>query len=137
MSIVDRLERLKVAFDLPRSAIYPKLIEWGKKLPPFSEQEKMLAKRVPGCQSEMWLFSKQQDGKLYFAASSDALISSGLAALLLELFNGLTAEEILQIPASFLEEMQIPGALSPGRVNGLSSLFTEIKRTALKALQPL
>src|SRR4051812_18037709 len=74
---------------------YQFIIEMGRKLPPFPEDWSNDAHRVPGCQSRVWMEAIERDGKLYFAGASDAAIVSGLIALLLRVYSGRPAEEIL------------------------------------------
>jgi cysteine desulfuration protein SufE len=82
----------------------------------------------------MYLYSTFQDGTVYFAAESDALISSGLAALLLAVYSGETPEAILKCPPNFLEELGISASISPNRANGLYSIHLRMKQDALKWL---
>ena len=74
-----------------------------------------------------------EDGVMHYKAHSDALISAGLAAMLIEEMKGKSAEQILKIkePALF---KQVEGSLSPGRSNGLASLWLKMKQQALAAL---
>ncbi len=115
-----------------REALYRKIIAWGKKLPPFDPEWKVESNLVPGCQSLMYLHTRFEEGKLYFAAHSDALISAGLASLLISFYNESTPEEILVNPPTFLKEYGIVSSLTPGRANGLASLYLRIKQSALK-----
>ena len=71
-----------------------------------------------------------EDGNLTFSAHSDALISAGLAAILIDFYNGATPEEILSTPPTFLKKLGIISSLSPGRANGLASLYHRIHQTA-------
>lgn len=114
--------------------IYQKIIEWGKKLPPFNPEWKNEENLVSGCQSLMYLHAETQEGKIYFYAASDALISAGLAALLIEAYNGETPETVLTSPPLFLDSIGIPASLTPGRANGLASLYLKMKQEALKFL---
>lgn len=98
------------------------------------EEHKREENQVIGCQSVVYLHSYLQEGKLYFIASSEALISAGLAALLLEVYNGLPPELLLQHRPTFLNELGIYATLSPGRSNGLSSMFLRMQKEALKSL---
>ena len=89
---------------------------------------------VKGCQSTMYLYSQLIDGKVHFQSHTDALISAGLAALLLSVYNDESPHTILACPPRFLEEIGIGGILSPGRSNGLASLFQRMKQDALNFL---
>ncbi len=114
--------------------IYHKIMEWGKKLPPFDPSLKTEKNLVNGCQSLMYLHAEERDNKLYFSADSDALISKGLAAILISLYSGQTAETILKEPPTFLEELGVIGSLTPGRANGFSALYLRMKQEAIKSL---
>ena len=116
---------------------YQKIIERGRNLPPFPEWEKRSENIVQGCQSIVYLSGEIKDGKLYFKAASDALISAGLAALLLEAYNGQPPEFILKSPPTFIEKHEIGTSLSPGRSNGLASMFLQMQRHALKYLSSI
>lgn len=113
---------------------YSALIEMGRKLPPLSPDYKIPENRVSGCQSLLYLRSRIENGKIFFEAASDALISAGLAALLLSVYNGEPPETLLRHTPSFLSETRIADSLSPNRSNGLSNIHLKMKQEALKAL---
>lgn len=134
--IASKTETLVAHFSsLPsREALYGEIMTWGKKLTPFDPAWKTEENRVTGCQSIMYLHSRLDGTNVVFYASSDALISAGLAALLLEVYSGEPAETILLSPPQFLEELGIPSVLTPGRANGLASLYLKMKQEALRHL---
>lgn len=112
---------------------YDKIIELGRSLPSFPSQEKKPENFVPGCQSIMYLTSKLEDGKVHFAAESDALISAGLAAILIQAYEGESPETILKCPPTYLEELGISASLTPNSANGLLySIHLRMKQGALK-----
>lgn len=113
---------------------YQKIIELGRSLPPLDPALKTESNLVPGCQSQMYLYAQHLSGQMVFLADSDALISKGLAALLLAVYNYEPPEIILRTPLTFLEELQIRASLSPSRSNGLASLHIRIKQEAIKFL---
>lgn len=113
---------------------YQKIIELGKNLPPFLSINKTHEYLVKGCQSTTYLRSYLQEAKMYFEIYSEALISAGLAALLLSVYQEEFPEVIIKCPPLFLEEIGLYTALSPSRSNGLSSLFLRMKQEALNAL---
>ena len=113
---------------------YQKIIELGRNLSPYPSIDKTPEHLVKGCQSTMYLRSYLKEAKIYFEAYSEALISAGLAALLLSVYQEESPEVILKCPPLFLEELGLHTALSPSRSNGLSSLFLRMKQEALKAL---
>lgn len=136
--MLRKIEALKLQFALlnSREALYQQIMEWGKRLPPFNPAWKMEENRVAGCQSTMYLYAHFENSKLYFYADSDALISAGLASLLIAAYSGEPAETILLTPPTFLEELGIPSALTPGRANGLASLYLKMKQDAVRFLLP-
>lgn len=113
---------------------YKKIIEFGKTLPLLEEQYKVPENIVKGCQSIMYLRSFFQNDLVYFQASSEALISAGLAALLIYVYSGETPETILTTPPHFLDELGINANLTPSRANGLYSVHLRMKQEALKIL---
>ncbi len=113
---------------------YEKIIELSKLLQPYPEALKLKENVVSGCQSIMYLHASLEEGKMRFHAHSEALISAGLAALLLFIYDGETPEVLLISPPLFLEEWGIPSILSPGRSNGLASLFKTMQKHAINFL---
>ena len=111
---------------------YEKIIELGRQLPAYPPEFKSPEHKVSGCQSEMYLHCSMNEGKIQFQVFSEALISAGLAALLLFVYHDEPPETIFSCPPLFLETLGIHASLSPGRSNGLSSLFLRMKQEALK-----
>lgn len=109
---------------------YQFIIELGQSLPDFPEELKTDERLVPGCQSQVWLEPKLEDGRLYFAGASDAAIVSGLVAMLLQVYSGRTPEEIRATSPSFLKEWGLIGALSGNRGNGVAAMAERIQRFA-------
>lgn len=113
---------------------YTKIIDLGREQPKLEAKFKVPENEVKGCQSTMYMRSEFKDGAMEFATESDALISSGLAALLVKVYSGETPEAILKCPPTYLEEIGIAAALTPNRANGLYSIHLRMKQEALKAL---
>ena len=109
---------------------YEYLIELGKKLPPYPEEDKTDDKLIKGCQSRVWLNYKVEGGKIFFQADSDAIITKGIISLLVEVYSGRTAGEIAADDFSFLDGIGLKENLSPTRANGLVSMISTIKRIA-------
>ena len=109
---------------------YEYLIELGKKLPPYPEEDKTDDKLIKGCQSRVWLNYKVEGGKIFFQADSDAIITKGIISLLVEVYSGRTAGEIAADDFSFLDSIGLKENLSPTRANGLVSMISTIKRIA-------
>jgi cysteine desulfuration protein SufE len=111
---------------------YAHLIDLGKSNTPLADAERCEANRVRGCASQVWLVSDTtDDGRLLLRAESDAMIVSGLIALLIRLFSGQPTRDILAFnPAAFLEEIGVSGALTAQRSNGLASMIQRIQTDA-------
>ncbi len=109
---------------------YQFIIELGRKLPPFPEQWMDDAHRVPGCQSRVWMEATCRDGRLWFAAVSDAAIVSGLLALLLRVYSGRTPDEIIATDPVFLKDLGLLEALSTNRGNGIAAMARKVREVA-------
>ena len=111
---------------------YEYLIELGKNLEVFPVELKTDDRLIKGCQSRVWLDVKAEDGRLFFRADSDAIITKGIISLLIQVYNGRTAKEILADDFSFVESIGLRENLSPTRANGLNSMIETIRREAEK-----
>jgi cysteine desulfuration protein SufE len=109
---------------------YQFIIEMGRKLPPFPSAWQDDAHRVPGCQSKVWMEAIERDGRLYFAGVSDAAIVSGLIALLLRVYSGRSAQEILATDPVFLKDLGLLEALSTNRGNGIAAMARAVRDVA-------
>jgi len=109
---------------------YEYIIDLGKNLDAYPEERRTEDRLIKGCQSRVWLDWELRDGRLWFAADSDALITKGIIALLLDVYSGRTAEEIAADDFAFLEEIGLRENLSPTRANGLVSMIGTIRRAA-------
>jgi cysteine desulfuration protein SufE len=112
---------------------YEYLIELGKKLPPLEESSRQEKNLIKGCQSRVWLDVSRKEGKLFFKADSDALITKGIISLLVHVFSGHTPAQILDSDMSFIEKIGLKEHLSPTRANGLLSMMQQIQMYALVA----
>lgn len=113
---------------------YEKIIEFGRTLPKLNSSDLIPENLVSGCQSNTYLKATLKEGLVFFEASSDALISAGLAALLIAVYSGEAPETILKCPPKFLDEIGISANLTPSRANGLYSIHLRMKQEALKLL---
>ncbi|MBS7542035.1 SufE family protein [Ancylobacter oerskovii] len=118
---------------------YRYLIELGRKLPPFPEDERGDATKVQGCASQVWLVSRPAEGsdgpRLAFIGDSDAHIVRGLIAILLALYSGRSARDILAVdPAATFDRIGLREHLTPQRSNGLRSMVERIRADAREAL---
>lgn len=115
---------------------YQYLIDLGRKLPEFPAEQRIEDNRVLGCQSQVWLVADGDADRLDFRAISDSSIVSGLIALLMRVYSGRSAEEILATEPTFIEAIGLSKHLSPTRTNGLSSMLATVKQRAAEARDP-
>jgi len=113
---------------------YEYLIDQGKSLPPMPEAYRTENNLIRGCQSQVWLHTFSEGGNVRFQAYSDAIITRGMIALLLRIFDNRTPSEITAAPVTFHEATGLAQHLSMTRANGLLSMIQRIKSEAL-ALQ--
>ena len=109
---------------------YEYLIELGKALEAYPEEEKTEEKLIKGCQSRVWLDYELKDGKLFFRADSDAIITKGIISLLISVYSGRTLAEIAADDFGFVDQIGLKENLSPTRANGLVSMIDTIKWVA-------
>ena len=109
---------------------YEYLIELGKALEAYPEEQKTEEKLIKGCQSRVWLDYELKDGKLYFRADSDAIITKGIISLLISVYSGRTPAEIAADDFGFIDQIGLKENLSPTRANGLVSMIDTIKWVA-------
>ncbi|MCI6251196.1 MAG: SufE family protein [Bacteroidales bacterium] len=110
---------------------YQLLIDLGEEQPALPEADKVDQNLIDGCQSRVWLVCDQKDGILTFRAESDALIVKGIAALLVKVLSGHTAQEILDADLYFIREIGLNEHLSPTRSNGLLAMVKQMRMYAL------
>jgi cysteine desulfuration protein SufE len=110
---------------------YNYLIEMGKAVPPIKEEYKKPENLINGCQSRVWLHAEYTDGLVHFTADSDAVITKGIAWLLIRALNKNTADDIINADMAFLDEIGLKEHLSPTRSNGLVSMLKQMKFYAM------
>jgi cysteine desulfuration protein SufE len=133
MSIADQQSQLILEFSRFKNweDRYKLIIDKGRSLAPYPDEQRKENLKIKGCQSQVWLFSEEKDGKVLFQADSDALITKGLIALLLQVYSGTKAEEILKTPPDFIASLGLESKLSPSRSNGLFAMVKQIKLYAM------
>ena len=114
---------------------YQYLIDLGRRLPQLSESELVDANKIKGCQSQVWFVACENDGRLEFRAISDAAIVSGLIAMLLRIYSGRLAQDILDTPPDFITALDLEQHLSATRSNGLAAMLKAIRNFAASASQ--
>ncbi|MDH7943474.1 SufE family protein [Pseudohongiella sp. SYSU M77423] len=117
---------------------YKYIIDLGRELPPMADEHKVDDNLIRGCQSQVWLVTREeqgsQDGKLYFDVDSDAFIVKGLLAIVMAAYNGKTADEILAFDIqAYFESIDLMRHLSPTRGSGLQAMVARIQQIASQA----
>ena len=110
---------------------YDYLIELSDTLPAIADEHRTDNYVIKGCQSRVWVDARLEDGKVYFAADSDAIITKGSIALLIRVMNGRTPKEIIDLDLYFIDAIGLGENLSPTRSNGLVAMIKQMKMYAL------
>ena len=110
---------------------YDYLIELSDTLPAIADEHRTDNYVIKGCQSRVWVDARLEDGKVYFAADSDAIITKGIIALLIRVMNGRTPQEITDLDLYFIDAIGLGENLSPTRSNGLVAMIKQMKMYAL------
>ncbi|MHB8904728.1 MAG: SufE family protein [Melioribacteraceae bacterium] len=110
---------------------YKRIIDLGRQLAAINEIYRTDKYKLNGCQSQVWINAKLQDGKILFEADSDAAIVKGLIALIIKVYSNHTPEEILSSPPEFIKKIGIDNHLSPTRQNGLGAMMKQIQMYAV------
>ena len=113
---------------------YNYLIELGSELGPLDNAFRNDKYLISGCQSRVWIAAEENEGAITFQADSDAIITKGLAALLIRVLSGHTAQEIHVADLYFIDRIGMSENLSPTRANGLVSMIKQMKLYALAYL---
>jgi SufE protein probably involved in Fe-S center assembly len=113
---------------------YQYLIDLGKDLEPMAETDKTDDNLVRGCQSQVWMVLDGNPDEVIIRANSDAAIVSGLIALVVRLYSGASAQDIVHTEPAFVEALGLSQHLSPTRANGLASMLTRLKAEAAALL---
>ena len=110
---------------------YDYLIELSKDIPLIFEEYRLNENLIKGCQSKVWLHAQEIDGKVIYTADSDAIITKGIAALLIRVLSEQKAEDILENEMYFIDAIGLKEHLSMTRSNGLVSMIKQMKFYAL------
>jgi cysteine desulfuration protein SufE len=109
---------------------YQYLIDLGRKLPVLADPERVDENLLDGCQSKVWMLISGDENALEIRANSDAAIVSGLIALLIRVYSGASARQILDTEPFFIEQIGLRQHLSPTRSNGLHAMLQAIRQAA-------
>lgn len=112
---------------------YAYLIELGSEMKGMEEKNKTEDNLIDGCQSRVWFHAELKDGLLYFTADSDAIITKGIARLLIRVFSGQRPVDIVNADVKFIDEIGLTQHLSPTRSNGLLAMLKKIRMYAIAA----
>ncbi len=133
MTIKNRQQEIIEEFEIYDDWMdkYSYLIELSKDLPIINDDAKKDENLINGCQSKVWLHADFDDGKIYFTADSDAIITKGIIALLVRVLSNSTPQEIIDADLHFINEIGLKENLSPTRSNGLLSMVKQMKLYAI------
>ena len=133
MAILDREKEVIELFSSLKDweDKYRQIINYGKNLTLFPEEERLEGNKVKGCQSQVWLVSKLDGNKIVFLGDSDASIVKGLVAILLKVYSESTPQEILEFRPLFIDQIGLRQHLSMSRANGLNAMLKQIQFYAL------
>lgn len=107
------------------------LMQWGQRLPPLAEADKVEANRVHGCESVVWLTAQALDGRWQFQADSEARLLKGLLAVLLVRVQGLDRDELGRVDlADWFAQLGLARQLTPSRSNGLHAVLQRMAQLA-------
>lgn len=113
---------------------YELLLWFAKRLPEMPEAEKVAENKVPGCASQVFITAELADDGVQFQADSDSQLTKGLAAMLVEGLNGLSAVDIVKLTPDFIQETGLGVSLTPSRANGFYNIFSTMQKKALGLL---
>ena len=122
------VKKLKNAEDPKRK--YEFILWLGKKLKVPNNSIIIPENKVQGCVSEVFVKASFQDGKLYWEGYSDALITKGLLAFLINGMNELTPKEVVNINNKFIEDTGLKASLTPSRSNGFLNILLKMQSQA-------
>ena len=134
MSIAEKQEEVleELALFQAWTERYEYVIGLGKKLPPMDVASKTPAHLIKGCQSQVWLDARSENGIVRYAADSDSLITKGMIALFVRVLDGETPDKILTADMSFIDRTGLKEHLAPTRANALNLMANQMKQRALE-----
>jgi len=112
---------------------YEYIIDLGKKLEPFDDENKTSSNIVHGCTSQVWLTCQKEEDKLIFKGTSETVIVRGLVYLILEIFSNNTIEELQDVEMDLVYELGLSEIITPNRQSGVIGMIKKIKEFAINA----
>ena len=128
INLFKQVEKLKNSADPKRK--YEYILWLGKKLKVPNESVLVKENKVQGCISEVFVKANFKEGKLYWEGYSDALITKGLLAFLINGMNKLTPKEVVSINNKFIEDTGLKASLTPSRSNGFLNILLKMQSQA-------
>ncbi len=110
---------------------YEYLIDLGKELEPINKQHKTDENLIKGCQSKVWLNAEYTNGKIIFSADSEAIMTKGIVAMLINVLSNQTPKDIVNANLDFIDRLGLKEQLSVTRANGLASMIKKMKLYAI------
>ena len=128
-TIEEKINYYKESLDLFDDGMdkYKFLIDQAKKAKDFPEEFRNDTFKVSGCQAQVWLVPRVNEGKLSFYYDSDAFISKGMVTILCDIYGDRDPKEIKSSDFSLLNNLELDTLLTPGRRNGVYSMLEKIK----------
>lgn len=132
MDIQEKIDNFKEDLEFFEDDLqkYEYIIELGKKLPDFDEKNKIEKNLVEGCTSQVWLTTHEENDKIIFKGTSDALIVKGLVYMVTQIFSNLTKEELKNTNFDIIKELDLSEIITPTRQNGVAGMIKKIKEYA-------
>ena len=126
---LDRLaEKLNGTSDARKR--YEYVLWLAKKLPAMGQELQTEDRRVQGCVSQVFIHSSLDNGVLHWQGASDALITKGLLALLIQGLDGLTPAEVMAVDPAFIAATGLQASLTPSRANGFLNILRMMQAQA-------
>ena len=137
MTITEKQQELLDELDLFQdwTERYEYVIGLGKKLTPMDESLHTEDRLIKGCQSQVWLESTTEDGKMRYLADSDSVITKGMIALFVRILDNEFPDDVLSADLSFIDKTGLKEHLAPTRANALTLMSAQMKKGALEASQ--
>lgn len=110
---------------------YIYIIDLGNEIPLIDEHRKTPDRKIEGCQSDVWLDARYEDGKVYYTGDSNTSIIKGVVSMIIDVLSGHTPDEILQADLHFLNDIGLSENLSSNRANGVLAMIKQMKMYAL------
>ncbi len=135
LSIANKISRIKDDLDFFEDELqkYEYIIDLGKKLEPFEDEDKIPENIVHGCTSQVWLVCQKKEDKLIFKGTSEAVIVKGLVYIILEIFSNNTIEELKNADMDLVYELGLSEVITPNRQSGVIGMIKKIKEYAITA----